>query len=56
MGIGVLWDMLSNAVYYVLFVWDDVWRALLAWQSDNGSHNILNSSSERLSEKLHTSS
>lgn len=42
-------------VYYVLFVWDDVWRALLAWQSDNGNHNILNSSTERLSARLHTS-
>lgn len=44
-----------GAVYYVLFVWDDVWRALLAWQSDNGNHNILNSSTERLSARLHTS-
>lgn len=55
-GNAVLWDMVSNVVYYVLFVWDDVWRVPLAWWCDNGSRNILNSSTEQLSGRLHTSS
>ena len=54
MGNGSLWDMLSNAVYYVLFMWDDVWRAVLALEPDNGSHNILNFGTWRLSARLDT--